>query len=249
MKRIILRAVKHVITTILIGLFTLTSFISCVKALEDKGLSDCTEYTGIVVDMRTYAPIIGARVQITNGNNIYKSSITNSQGRFKIQGINFNDLDTNFYLWIDGSFVNLPSRREELKGVTQKEYDYSTIMLGDETYLRLPSFYYNGQTYKVHPDPGGSYTWDVAKSYCNELSTYGFSDWRLPTINELQFLYDNRHDIGGFKSEDYWSSSSYSSYGELQVYYFDFRKGRRGSDNYNYRCCHIRPIRIHQYDP
>ena len=39
-------------------------------------------------------------------------------------------------------------------------------------------------------------------------------DWRLPTKDELNLMYENLHlkDIGGFADEDYWSSSDSNSY-------------------------------------
>lgn len=41
-------------------------------------------------------------------------------------------------------------------------------------------------------------------SACADLG-YG---WRLPTIDELQFMYTNKDQIGGFMQTVYWSSSS-----------------------------------------
>ena len=56
--------------------------------------------------------------------------------------------------------------------------------------------------------------WEDAKSYCQELTLNGHSDWRLPNIKELQSIVDiSRYDPAikrGFKnatSSDYWSSS------------------------------------------
>ncbi len=42
----------------------------------------------------------------------------------------------------------------------------------------------------------------------------GYTDWYLPSRDELIKLYDNRDAIGGFDtSEDYWTSSEYTSIG------------------------------------
>ena len=38
-------------------------------------------------------------------------------------------------------------------------------------------------------------------------SNYG-SGWRLPTSDELQLLYEQKSNIGGFAAGNYWSSSS-----------------------------------------
>ena len=45
--------------------------------------------------------------------------------------------------------------------------------------------------------------WFEAKSACAALG----NGWRLPTKDELNFLYNNKNQIGGFASNWYWSSS------------------------------------------
>ena len=38
----------------------------------------------------------------------------------------------------------------------------------------------------------------IAARVCSELSLNGYSDWFLPSINELEMLYLNRNVVGGF---------------------------------------------------
>ncbi len=40
-------------------------------------------------------------------------------------------------------------------------------------------------------DNGADVNWDQAKAYCSNLHLGGFSDWRLPTIDELEGIYDS----------------------------------------------------------
>ena len=40
-------------------------------------------------------------------------------------------------------------------------------------------------------DNGVDVTWQEATNYCRNLQVRGQSDWRLPTINELQGIYDS----------------------------------------------------------
>ena len=79
---------------------------------------------------------------------------------------------------------------------------YGAQVVVNLSYLSLPTFTHNGCTYKVAPDPHTSYSesisWTYANSYCNNLAAYGYSDWRMPTLDELQTMYINRVAIGGF---------------------------------------------------
>ena len=51
----------------------------------------------------------------------------------------------------------------------------------------------------------------IAARICNDLILGGFSDWCLPSKDELNKLYINRVAIGGFCDCYYWSSSEVSS--------------------------------------
>ena len=48
-----------------------------------------------------------------------------------------------------------------------------------------------------------------AAGLCYNLDTGGYSDWYLPSLDELGKLYENRELIGGFAINSYWSSSEY----------------------------------------
>ena len=82
--------------------------------------------------------------------------------------------------------------------------------------------------------------WDDANGFNQELN--GFSDWRLPTRDELHFLFKNRKAIGGFAEGDYWSGQVSSS--------VDCAWAQSFEDDYEYQfdCgidngCHVRLVR------
>lgn len=52
-------------------------------------------------------------------------------------------------------------------------------------------------------------TGNYAARICYDFVQGGYSDWFLPSFNELQKLYDNKNSIGGFTNNYYWSSGIY----------------------------------------
>ena len=59
----------------------------------------------------------------------------------------------------------------------------------------------------------GKANWDNAHLLCDNSTLAGFNNWRLPTSNEIEFIYQNRFLIGNFTEEkyaSYWCESSSS---------------------------------------
>jgi len=57
--------------------------------------------------------------------------------------------------------------------------------------------------------------WNNAVKACSELG----NGWRLPTKNELNFMYSNRVKIGRFANNDYWSSTEEDSDNAWRQYF------------------------------
>jgi hypothetical protein len=67
----------------------------------------------------------------------------------------------------------------------------------------------------------GCTTAGIAAKLCSDLVLNGYSDWYLPSKDELNKLYINRAAIGGFASSGYWSSSETSYDDAWDQYFFD----------------------------
>lgn len=64
----------------------------------------------------------------------------------------------------------------------------------------------------------GKMTCDEARKACEKLG----DGWRLPTIEELHFMYNKRDEIGGFKDGFYWSGTEGDN---VNAWYFNFTNG------------------------
>ena len=75
--------------------------------------------------------------------------------------------------------------------------------------------------------------WDDANRACNNSVVGGFSDWRLPTLDELSLIYQNKQYIGNIKGGEYWSKNSEKA--------LDMRYG--SSENSSGYACYVRAVR------
>jgi hypothetical protein len=60
----------------------------------------------------------------------------------------------------------------------------------------------------------GEMDWNAAKTACDELILNGYSDWHLPSKEELNSVYVNMKQVGvgGFSNNFYWSSTENDNY-------------------------------------
>jgi len=76
-------------------------------------------------------------------------------------------------------------------------------------------------------DEKGSCKWKDAQSLCE---SYG-EGWRLPTKDELNCLYKNKDNVGGFLRDWYWSSDRV---GQFNIWVQSFSNGKQfGYSNSN----------------
>jgi hypothetical protein len=74
----------------------------------------------------------------------------------------------------------------------------------------IPIKYHAGYLY-IHPvDNGAGVTWASAQTVCSNLNAFGFNDWYLPSLNELNAMYKQSYLITGLEesvSAKYWSNT------------------------------------------
>ena len=101
-----------------------------------------------------------------------------------------------------------------------------TIRYGDEI-MKTISVEQKGNRYIIgnlmvqKEDIGkGSYLeWYEASNLCDKSLADGYSNWRLPTTDEIIQIYEYKSNIGNFKEEQYWTSSYYGLFNNVDSYY------------------------------
>lgn len=79
-----------------------------------------------------------------------------------------------------------------------------------------------------------------AAEYASEYSVNGFSDWFLPSKDELFELYKNRDKIDGFSTSFYWSSTESSG---NNAWLQSFEDGTQAGDASKGSRLYARPVR------
>ena len=99
------------------------------------------------------------------------------------------------YTWNDGSTLYIDTAMQNCNGLAGAEASCETGEANTALLLAL-----NGT---------GSPAPYLAAEYCGNLSTFGFDDWYLPAIKEIDVIYTNRVAIGNYTGP-YWQSSERS---------------------------------------
>ena len=91
-------------------------------------------------------------------------------------------------------------------------------------------------------------TWGMAKEYCKSLTLSGYTDWKLPTIKELQTIVNiKKKDLAIYAQFKYAQPSSYWSntqdiINKSDSWYVGFKTGATFKDSKDYEC-YVRCIR------
>lgn len=65
---------------------------------------------------------------------------------------------------------------------------------------------------------------EYAAYICDTLTAYGYDDWYLPSIEELNAIYSNADKMIDLESENYWSSTESSSHRAWRQNFYDGEK-------------------------
>ncbi len=71
----------------------------------------------------------------------------------------------------------------------------------------------------------------IAADICANLTLGGYSDWFLPSKDELNEMYLNKAAIGGFADDYYWSSTEDGSNDAWKQIFFDGYQGYRANES------------------
>jgi hypothetical protein len=84
-----------------------------------------------------------------------------------------------------------------------------------------------------------------AVTICSNLQVNGYSDWYLPSLDELDLMFLNLHrnGLGGFKNDKYWSSTPQGGYANwIPVWCENFSDGKQGAEA-NEKNLRVRAVR------
>ena len=88
-------------------------------------------------------------------------------------------------------------------------------------------------------DLTGEADWEEAMEACREYRAGGYDDWRLPTDEELNLLYEARDQVGEMVRFSYWSATEYAGH---FAWFQHFYNGMREND-FKDNTCYVRAVR------
>ncbi|CAA6813024.1 MAG: Unknown protein [uncultured Sulfurovum sp.] len=92
--------------------------------------------------------------------------------------------------------------------------------------------------YKRNHSVGKAGNWNHAVNYCRQLSYLGYSDWRLPTSDELTHVYGKDGELFTYgRGDDFWSSTPATDNRYYVVYPTDAQRYKRKMKQSNYVRC------------
>ncbi|MBQ4519311.1 MAG: carboxypeptidase regulatory-like domain-containing protein [Bacteroidaceae bacterium] len=196
------------------------------------------------VDESTYSAVLHGKVTFagspsyTERGFVYSteySTPTIDDSKVVVSGVGLGEFEARVSGFSSEKITYVRAYVTNNKGTSYGE----TVQLYDPSYINLPELGIAVQRQDIgHGDRNSMF------SLCENSSVGGFTDWRLPTIEELAALYNLKNKIGGFKDAFYWSSSYTRDYHYNNYYYYiDMRNGAKSDISYSSEKFYARAVR------
>ena len=199
--------------------------------VKPTGVSSQFKHGGIVIYESTFYSIDVGRVSV--GKNAAKKGnefITIDPGGIAEKaGLMLYDkiISINNIEVVDGNFSELINMSQDKFKLSEFKIDRKGKFFTVEIY---PALYSIGGLVAAITDLG-KLDWGSAKTACDELVLNGYSDWRLPTKEELNSVYVNLAKVGAgnFSEDFYWSSTGGNEAAWIQGFNYG---SQHGGDSY-----------------
>lgn len=178
--------------------------------------SSYVQFKGSLIEETTSSPVVGCIVQFSDEKQMYGYAISDENGAFDfiVEPPSKKQSYKLTMIWNE----NYPAKEIPIDPPLKREYLYDHFVVYDRTNpYSLPTV----GGYLIHPTLPGLYTWEQAKEVCYNLTDYGYDDWYLPYLTEVQMLENcpNLFTACGIVDAPYWTSAI-SSGG--YIYYTNF---------------------------
>ena len=204
---------------------------SCTKS-EEGDEDKLGSIYGIVTELGTAEPMkaIGVELYKKDASSLRYAlllkTVTFDDGHFEFKDLNPENYQVKVvadeYEQIEEGFITVEAGRQARIDLQVKNNSPDYIVMGN---------------LMIQREDFGPLKCTAADQICKTSSVAGYTDWRLPTIDELRIIYYNRSKIPNLKSDKYWSSDIYMS----NYLCLDFSSGNEEYTQYS--SCYVRAVR------
>ena len=200
-----------------------------IEEIGREAFSSCSNLSKIVIpeSVKTIGYLAFSKnttLVVTAGSEAHKYAVENNY-KFEAVGdgeLNLEELTlTVDKLLADNEFMHFANVRTPQSG--------NVYAVGDNGHGGGKIFYANeaNSTYLEVKLLEGTFDWDAAKAAALNENGGGFSDWRLPSSEELALIYNEKDNLGiDFGTARYWSLTRDGLKNSPYVWFMDFADGK-----------------------